>query len=162
MKGWGRRVYKVSFPIIWRQILNCLRKNWVGSLYRKARYITMSLQLITTNPKTNLCTIQLSNRLNVPGANFEQSIDCWIDLLKKTKISVAITCYFRPAGPWWWLLNISINHFVIWNILLNPLKFDLIFKIVILITIIISLSLLVGVKKIWQLLQSLANLPTNK
>jgi len=57
---------------------------------QKSPYITMSalrqsLLLLTTNPKTNLCTIQFSNRLNVPEANFEQSIDCWIDLLKKQR-----------------------------------------------------------------------------
>ena len=73
---------------------------WVGSLYRKARYITMSLQLIPTNPKTNLCTIQLSNRLNVPGANFEQSIDCWIDLLKKRPNYLSLLLVtFAPQGP---------------------------------------------------------------
>ena len=69
---------------------------WVGSLYRKARYIAMSLQLIPTNPKTNLRTIQLSNRLNVPGANFEQSIDCWIDLLKKDQ---TICLYYLLLSP---------------------------------------------------------------
>ena len=42
-----------------------------------------------------------SNRLNVPKAKFELSVqDCWIDKERRTdQISLSITCYFCQAWP---------------------------------------------------------------
>ena len=134
MKRWGRRVYKVFFPIIWRQIVNCLRKKWVALLYRKARILQC---LPYGGPYYYLQQTQrpIYVPFNFPIAWMYQKLIlnnqlivgliCWKSSAHRPNICLYYLLLL-PTGPQWWLLNISIDHFVIWNILLNPLNLALI------------------------------------